>query len=158
MSSLAGHLGPLIGGVFENDVKKLLGLLGYSILRENVIQPSIDKVIRFTGESRPKQKYIASLEQPYFSPNNIVAVSIKKGVFGNTEVTELLRHIEEAKNNEEDFTLQNIEGGIIISNIMKLPSEIDNILERSIYCWDICRLFSSCFEVLFDSRRNRQFI
>jgi len=139
---LAGHLGPLIGDTAEKDVKRLLELLGYSIIKENVIHPNIDKIVKFIGEPKPKSKYPCLLKKPIFSPSeeDIIAVSIKKGNFSDSDITNLLENIEDAKRSEKDITLQNIKSGILISNYTKSPSEIDRYLDRGIYCWDLCRL------------------
>lgn len=124
----------------EIEVRRLLFSLGYNVVKEPVIQPNIDKVISFIGDLRPKPKFKTVLNQPLFSPDGIIAVSIKKGNFSDTDITRLLKDIEEAKKDKEDYTLQNITGGLIISNMMLLPSDIDKIFERGIYCWDMPRL------------------
>jgi len=138
---LAGHLAPVIGSIAEKNVKILLELLGYGIIRENVIQPNIDKIINFLGEPIPIPPNPCKLEQPIYSPDGYIAVSIKKGDFSDGDVTSLINDIAEAQNHETDHILQKVEGGLILSNALKLPSEINNYRERGIFCWDISRLF-----------------
>jgi len=138
---LSGHLAPMIGSTAEDQVKKLLEYLGYQILRENVIKPSIDKIIKYTGEPKPKLNNKCVLKEPKFSPKGNIAVSIKTGNFKDSDVTDLIKDIDEAKNHPDDYLLQNIDSGLIISNSLKKPSEIDSYKDRGIICWDISRLF-----------------
>jgi len=142
VASLTGHLAPYIGSSAERDVKKLLEALGYSILRENVIHPNIDKVIKFIGIPKPEPQNQCFLQKPIFSPpsEDIIAVSIKQRDIRISDIKQLLEDIEEAKLCE-DPTLHNISSGLIITNFTKLPSEINRYFEMGIYCWDLRRLF-----------------
>lgn len=135
-----GHLPPFLGRIVEKDVKKLLELLGYSIIRENEIKPSIDKVIYFIGEPKPVTKFPCSLLEPKYSLGGYLAVSIKKGNFTERDVDDLLQDIEEAQNSDDD-TLKKIENGLIVTNYLKSPSEIDDVEEKGVKCWDLSRLF-----------------
>ena len=125
----------------EEDVKNLLELLGYSILRENLIKyPGIDKIAKFIGVPKPTPPNPCSLQKPIYSPNGYIAISIKKGDFTISDINKFLEDIKEARQDEEDDPLKNIEGGLIISNFVKLPSEINEIKKKGVYCWDLVRL------------------
>ncbi len=130
----------MIGSTAEYQIKKLLELLGYQVIRENVIQPSIDKIINFIGEP-PSLKYKCVLKKPIFSPDGNIALSIKRGNFTGSDITDLLDDIAEARAHESDYLLQNINSGMLISNSLKNPSEINEYLERGIKCWDGSRMY-----------------
>lgn len=138
---MSGHLAPMIGSTAEDQIKILLELIGYQIIRENVIQPSIDKVINFVGDPKPVTKFKCVLREPKFSPKGNIAVSIKRGNFKDSDVTDLLEDIEEAKSSSIDYLLQNINSGLLISNALKNPSDINRYKERGVICWDVSRLF-----------------
>lgn len=139
MTPLAGHLGPLLGDTAEKDVRNLLEILGYSIIREPNITPNIDKIIKFIGKPKLPNNIPCKIIKPLFSPEGIIAISIKKGAFGNSDVKDLLTDIMNAKKSDDE-TLKNINSGMILSNNTINPNQIDKILKNGIYCWDLTRL------------------
>ena len=124
----------------EDEAKKLLHSLGYNIIKEQVIYPNIDKVINFIGTPIPEPTNQIILKQPFFSPDGIIAASIKKIQFTKRDIASLKTDIETARTTT-DFTLQHISGGLIIANKMLTKDFLEETLEDGIYCWDISRLF-----------------
>lgn len=158
----------------EDDFAILLERLGYRVLRKRDVKSGLDIIAEFDGRPiNPKPKNRCNLLPPIFSPEGITAFSLKRGNISNADVDELIDKVERAREFDQDRVLRSINGSIIVTNYTKTEDELDNILAKEVYCWDIRRLIfysakvRSCYEiasngptweVISDGRANTSYL
>lgn len=140
MTLLSGHLPPEIGRAMENSFVSLLYRLGYTVDRERDVESGLDVIARFYGEPlNPRTPNPSKLLLPSFAPKGLTAFSLKRGDFGNKDVTELIEKVQGAKASS-DRLLSSLESMVIATNFFKGEGEIDDALTKHVYCWDGRRL------------------
>jgi len=137
---LSGHFPPEISRVMEDSFADLLDRLGYNVLRKRDIKSGLDVIARFNGEPINKKPLNpCKLLPPFFAPQGITAFSLKRGDFKEKDITELVKKVHQAKNSTDPI-LSKLDGMIIVTNYTRTEDEIDKLLSKGVYCWDIRRL------------------
>ena len=137
---MAGHFPPELGRIMEDEFAALLEKLGYRVLRKRDPKSGLDIIAQFNGEPIPKPKNRCMLIQPLFSPEGITAFSLKRGNFVESDIIELLEKTKKVAGTSDDETLRELTGQVMVTNYSKTEHEVDKLLSRSVYCWDIRRL------------------
>jgi len=124
----------------ENSFVILLYRLGYFVLAERDPESGLDVIAEFYGQPlNPRPRYLTKLLLPSFAPKGRTAFSLKRGDFGNSDVTELVEKVQKAKNSNNKL-LSSLENMVIATNFFKVEGEIDDVLIKNVYCWDGRRL------------------
>jgi len=124
----------------EDDFAALLERLGYRVFRKRDAKSGLDIIAKFDGRPILASPNSCSLMKPVFAPCGTVCFSLKRGDFGRSDVKELLRKRDKAVRISDDELLRSITGCLIATNYAKTESELDNLLSKEVYCWDIRRL------------------
>lgn len=137
---MVGHFAPEVGRAMEDEFGVLLERLGYRIDRKRDEKSGLDFIAHFNGEPiNPKPQNECILLRPSFAPDLRTAFSLKRGDFTEGDVEELLEKVSKAKDfNEEVY--QSIKGASIVTNYTKTEAQIDSLLARNVYCWDVRKL------------------
>jgi len=135
---LSGHLAQVLGDVMEDEFVKLLGIIGYHVVRRRNLRPSFDIIADFprrpvNGSKGP------SLRPPWFSPAGRTAFSVKEGDLRKKHITELKSNYQSARRSQ-DSLLKRISGTVLATNEVLPLSSIDRIRKSGPYCWDMRRL------------------
>lgn len=137
---MGGHFAPEVGRAMEDEFGVLLERLGYRIERKRDEKSGLDFIAHFNGEPiNPTPPHECTLLRPSFSPDSSIAFSLKRGDFTEGDVEELLEKVRTAENfNEEIY--RSIRGASIVTNYTKTEAQLDSLLARNVYCWDVRRL------------------
>lgn len=130
----------------EDEFVRLLGKLGYRIVKRQHGRPSIDVISDF-----PKKPLDGSqgppLRPPWFAPAGRTAFSVKEGSVRAKHVEELRKSCSLARRSRNPL-LKKISGGVLVTNEVLPLAKIDKIRRAGVYCWDMRRL-------LFYSAKSR---
>jgi hypothetical protein len=123
--------------------------LGYRIWRKRDTATGLDVVATFDGipiYPEFEKHYSCRLIKPCFSPDGVIAFSLKRGNPHAADLNELLQKIEESSDLDGNQAItigrdkKPLDSGILATNFTKSISEIERLLEKNIHCWDIIRL------------------
>lgn len=135
-----GHFAPEVGRVMEDEFAVLIERLGFRVDRKRDEKSRLDIIAHFHGEPiNPKPPYECNLLKPFFSPDGITAFSLKRGDFTPGDVDELLKGIEKTRSFKEEI-YKSLKGASIVTNYTKTEEKLDDLLAKSVYCWDGRRL------------------
>jgi len=135
---LPGHLAQILGDVMEDEFVRLLGKLGYRVVKRRHTHPSIDVISDFPRKPLDGSQG-APLRPPWFAPAGRTAFSVKEGSLRAKHVTELRRSCSSARRSHDPL-LKRISGGVLATNEVLPLSKIDKIRGAGVYCWDMRRL------------------
>ncbi len=135
MNNLPGHFSQITGDSAEEDFYALSRAIGYVVFRSRNPSPGIDFVADFVG--RPTEN--CTLLRPPFSPAGLTAFSVKSGDFVNADVEELLTYVSQCTAST-DPTLKEVKGGVLVAGTNRTKGQLDDLVARGVYCWDIKRL------------------
>lgn len=124
----------------EDEFAVLIERLGYRVDRKRDEKSGLDIIAHFHGEPiNLKLPYECNLLKPSFAPDGMTAFSLKRGDFVEGDVDELIGKIKNARSLKEEV-YKSIRGASIVTNYTKTEAQLDNILAKSVYCWDGRRL------------------
>lgn len=133
-----------LGRGTEDDFNLLLERLGFRILRKRTDFPGIDLVADFVGKPNlpPEAGYRRIfLQRPIFATDGVCAFSVKRGSISQNDITELQNKVKKARKSR-DPVMESIESSVIVTNQFMTEGDVEDILSKRVYCWDIKRL---CF-------------
>lgn len=136
---MSGHVAQELGEAAEREFNRLVEMLGYRVLRKRQPRPGIDLIASFSGDLSQKLHLPCTLMRPIFAPDGYTAFSIKRGDFRKKDVDELLRDVKDAQASDDEV-LKSVSGCILACNHVKTEGELDDLLDRNVYCWDLRRL------------------
>jgi hypothetical protein len=135
VANLAGHFSQILGDSAEDDFYALARAIGYGIIRYRNPRPGIDFVADFSGKTIEN----CFLLRPTHSPEGLTAFSVKSGDATSADVTELLDYVKECQESK-DPTLSKIRGGVLVVGTAKTRDQINTLLSKGVFCWDVKRL------------------
>lgn len=135
MGNLPGHFSQITGDSAEEDLYALARAIGFGLVRSRNPVPGIDFVADFNG--RPTAN--STLLRPFFSPTGLTAFSVKSGDFTPGDVQQLIDYVAQCQQST-DPTLQQVAGGVLVAGTNRTQGQLNDLLSRGVYCWDIKRL------------------
>jgi len=135
VADLPGHFSQILGDKAEDDFYALARAIGYGIIRYRNPVPGIDFVAEFTGKTIQN----CFLLRPAHSPNGLTAFSVKSGELVSDDVNTLLKYVSDCRTSNEPI-LQGVQGGVLVIGTAKTPHQIEELLSKGVFCWDIKRL------------------
>lgn len=135
MGNLPGHFSQLLGDSAEEDFYALARAMGYEVIRRRNLSPGIDFVAKFSGTTVGN----CELLRPQYSPNGLTAFSVKSGDASSSDADELVEYITRCQSSKEDI-LRQVTGGVLVVGATKTVEQINNLLARGVFCWDVKRL------------------
>lgn len=138
---MSGHFPPEVGRAMEDEFAVLIERLGYRVLRKRDVKSGLDIIAKFDGRPiNPKPLNPCDLIRPLFAPEGITAFSLKRGDFRKSDVDELLEKAKKVKSFSDDKVLRSIRGKVMVTNYSKSEVELNKLLSKNVYCWDMRRL------------------